>query len=437
MNRMILSFLFLFCFYSMQAQEKTTAVTGAKIITVTGETFENGVLLFKDGIITSVGNKADVSIPADALVVDAAGKVIMPGLVDTHSHVGGVSGGDRSSSTHPDVRTLDGIDPMSDSFWRARAGGITTLNIMSGSGHLMSGQTVYVKSRIAKTMEEILFCKDPLNEICGGLKMANGTNSIGASPFPGTRAKSAAIIRQLFIKAKEYQKKIAEAKGDATKMPKRDLEMETLVQVLEGKRIVQHHTHKAEDILTVLRIANEFGYKVVLHHVSEGWMVADEIAKAKAPCSIIMIDSPGGKLEAKNLLLKNGGILEKAGVDVAYHTDDYITDSRLFLRSAALGLRAGLSRQKALESVTIAGARMLGLENRVGSLELGKDADFIILSGDPFSVYSHIEQTWIDGKIVFNRSDEEHYKYSVGGYKAYKDFMDNHIDENNEEWGGR
>lgn len=437
MIRAILSFLFLLCFGSMHAQEKITAVTGATIITVTGESFQNGVLLFKDGIITSAGNKADVSIPADALVVDASGKVIMPGLVDTHSHVGGVSGGDRSSPTHPDVRALDGIDPMSDSFWRARAGGITTLNIMPGSGHLMSGQTVYVKSRIGKTMEEILFCKDPLNEICGGLKMANGTNSIGGSPFPGTRAKSASIIRQLFIRAKEYQKKTADAKGDATKMPKRDLEMETLVQVLEGKRIVQHHTHKAEDILTVLRIAKEFGYKVVLHHVSEGWLVADEIAKAKAPCSIILIDSPGGKLEAKNLLLKNGGVLEKAGVDIAYHTDDYITDSRLFLRSAALGMRAGLSRQKALESMTIAGARMLGLENRVGSLEVGKDADFIILTGDPFSIYTHIEQTWIDGKIVFNRNNEEHYKYSVGGYKAYNDIFDNHIDENNEEWGGR
>lgn len=430
-------FLILLTFCSLQAQEKLTAIINAQIITVTGETYNNGAIIFKDGIIISVGDKNSFSVPADALLVDAHGKIIMPGLVDTHSHVGGVSGGDRSSSTHPDVRVLDGIDPMSDSFWRARAGGITTLNIMSGSGHLMSGQTSYVKSRIGNKIEDLLFCKYPLNDICGGLKMANGTNSIGSSPFPGTRAKSASIIRQLFIRAKEYQKKIADAKGDASKLPKRDLEMETLVQVLEGKRIVQHHTHKAEDILTVLRIAEEFGYKVVLHHVSEGWMVADEIAKAKAPCSIIMIDSPGGKLEAKNLLLKNGSELEKAGVDVAYHTDDYITDSRLFLRSAALGIRAGLSRQKALESMTIAGARMLGLENRVGSLEIGKDADFIILSGDPFSVYTHVEQTWIDGKIVFDRNNETHFNYAVGGYKAYKDFFDNHIDENHEEWGGR
>lgn len=437
MIRVIITFIILLSQIFLHSQEKLTAITNAQIITVSGKTFDNGTILFKGGIIVAVGNINEVTIPADALIVDASGKIIMPGLVDTHSHVGGVSGGDRSSSTHPDVRVLDGIDPMSDSFWRARAGGITTLNIMSGSGHLMSGQTVYVKSRIGKKIEDLLFCKDPLNEICGGLKMANGTNSIGTSPFPGTRAKSASIIRQLFIKAKEYQKKIADAKGDATKMPVRDLEMETLVQVLEGKRIVQHHTHKAEDILTVLRIAKEFGYKVVLHHVSEGWMVGEEIAKAKAPCSIILIDSPGGKLEAKNLLFKNGGILEKAGVDVAYHTDDYITDSRLFLRSAALGIRAGLSRQKALESVTIAGARMLGLENRVGSLEVGKDADLIILSGDPFSVYTHIEQTWIDGKIVFDRSKEEHYNYAIGGYKAYKDFFDNHIDENHEEWGGR
>src|SRR5690606_34097328 len=213
-------------------------------------------------------------IEEDIIVYDVRGKVIMPGLVDTHSHIGEGDGGDRSSTTHPDVRILDAIDPNSDSFKKAIAGGITTVNVLPGSGHLMSGQTVYLKLRSnSKTIEEMLFCEDPLNDICGGLKMANGTNSLRELPFSGTRGKSAAIIRQLFIKAIEYKNQIDKASDDPEKMPARDIEMETLLEVLDGRRIVQHHTHRADDIMTVLRLSKEFGFKVVLHHVSEGWKV--------------------------------------------------------------------------------------------------------------------------------------------------------------------
>jgi len=194
--------------------------------------------------------------------------------------------------------------------------------------------------------------------------------------------------------------------------------MEALVEVLDGKRIVQHHTHRADDIMSVLRLQKEFGFKVVLHHVSEGWKVAEEIARAKVPCSIILIDAPGGKLEAVDLSFKTGAVLEKAGVPVAYHTDDGITDSRLFLRSAALGVRAGLSREAALQSVTLAGAKMLGLDSRLGSLETGKDADFIVLSGDPLSVYTHILQTYIEGRKVFDRDDARDALFAVGGVGA-------------------
>ena len=174
--------------------------------------------------------------------------------------------------------------------------------------------------------------------------------------------------------------------------------MEGLLEVMDGRRIVHFHTHRHDDILTALRLGEEFGFTPVLHHVSEGWKVADEIAAAGAPASIIVLDSPGGKLEADDLYITTGAVLEKAGVDVAYHTDDYITDSRLFLRSAAFGVRGGMSREKALESLTLAGARMLGLADRLGSLEPGKDADFLVLSGDPLSTYTHVEQTCIDGR---------------------------------------
>jgi len=159
----------------------------------------------------------------------------------------------------------------------------------------------------------------------------------------------------------------------------------------------------------------------VLHHVSEGWRVADEIAAADVPASIIVIDSPGGKHEAVNLYFRTGAVLEDAGVDVAYHTDDFITDSRLFLRSAAIGVRAGMSEETALEAMTLAGARMLGLEDQIGSLEEGKDADLIVLSGDPLSVYTNIEETWVEGQKVFDRDNPDDRDLATGGYGVYDD----------------
>jgi imidazolonepropionase-like amidohydrolase len=302
-------------------------------------------------------------------------------------------------------------------FKRALAGGLTTLNIMPGSGHLLSGQTVYLKLRKADTVEE-MFIRDAADAPMGGMKMANGTNSMSEKPFPETRGKSAALVREQYVKAREYRDKIARAAGDVTKLPARDLAMEGLIECMEGKRIVHHHTHRHDDIITVLRLSKEFGFRVVLHHVSEGWKVADEIAKAGAPCSVIVVDSPGGKLEASELSFETGAVLEKAGVEVAFHTDDWITDSRVFFRSAALAVRAGMSRDGALKALTLAGAKMLDLGDRVGSLGVGKDADFIILSGDPLSVYTKVLETWVEGEKRFDRSDPKDYLYAVGGFGA-------------------
>jgi imidazolonepropionase-like amidohydrolase len=229
------------------------------------------------------------------------------------------------------------------------------------------------------------------------------------------------LVREQFIKAREYQFKIDQAAGDAAKLPPRDLHLETLVEAMRGKRIVHHHSHRHDDIMTVLRLSREFGFSVVLHHVSEGWKVADEIAAAKVPCSMILLDSPGGKLEARYLRLETGKTLEEAGVRVAFHTDDYITDSRYFFRMAAMGVRGGMSRKGALEGLTLAGAEMLGLDRRVGSLTPGKDADFIILDGDPLSVYTKVQETWVEGKRTFDRSNPKDRLYAVGGYGAGHD----------------
>jgi imidazolonepropionase-like amidohydrolase len=404
---------------ALSAQSTPVAFKGARIIPVVGAEILSGTVLVQDGKILAIG--ASVNIPANAAVVDATGKVIMPGIVDTHSHIGGGSGGDRSDPIQGDVRIIDAIDPKDDGIQRAQSGGITTANIMPGSGHLMSGQTAYVKLRDVSRVEDLLVCRDLMTEICGGMKMANGTNSRGQPPFPGTRGKSAALVREQFVKAQEYRRKLQAAGSDSTKRPERSLEMEALVEVLDGRRTVHFHTHRADDILTVLRLRQEFGFKLVLQHVTEGWQVAGEIAAAGVPTSVIVIDAPGGKLETVGLQMSNARTLDSAGVLVGFHTDDGITDSRWFLRSAALGIRAGLSRETALRAMTINGAKMLDLDRRIGSLEVGKDADLIILSGDPFSVYTHVEQTWVDGRKVFDLGDPRDALYARGGYDSIRD----------------
>ena len=392
------------------------AYTNATIYPVSAPRIENGTLLIQGETILAVGTAGEVEIPAGAEVIDASGKSIIPGLICTHSHIGSGSGGDSSSPIQPEVRLYDSVNVRDASISRARAGGITTVNIMSGSGHLLSGQTIYLKLRKGNTIDDLTI-NNADGSLAYGVKMANGTNSIRDNgSFPGTRGKSAALVRQRFLDALAYRDKLAKAEPD--KPVARDLALETLIDIIEGRRVVHHHTHRHDDILTVLRLKEEFGFKVVLHHVSEAWKVADEIAEAEVACSLIFLDSPGGKLEARDFDWKNGAELEKRGVLTALHTDDPVNDSRWFLRNAAVGVRAGMSREKALEALTLAGAKMLDLDQSVGSLEKGKQADFVLLSGDPFSIYTRILETHIEGLKVFDLEDPEDRLFAEGGFGA-------------------
>ena len=415
---------------SAGSQSDVVVVRGAKIYLATGAPIERGVLIFRGGKIDAVGSETAVSIPQAARIIDATGKVIIPGIVDSHSHIGigprpavpaNQDVNEGTGPIQPALRAMDAIYPADPGIRMALAGGITTANIMPGSGNVIGGQTAYVKLR-GKTVEAML-----IPGTIGGLKMANGENPkhYGRENLaPMTRMEVAALARKEFIKAQEYKRKWEEynskiaAGNKDTPVPERDLELAPLVEVLEGKRIVHHHTHRADDIMTVLRLADEFHFRVVIHHGTESYKIASELAKRNIPVSLTITDSPGGKLEATQVDLQAAAILDRAGVKVAVNTDDFINSSRFLLREAALTIRGGLSEETALRALTINPAVMLDLQNRVGSLEPGKDADFVVLSGNPFSVYTKVLETWIDGEKVFDRARADDLHYATGGFQV-------------------
>jgi imidazolonepropionase-like amidohydrolase len=410
--------------------ENVLVLQGARILPITAPPIAQGVLVIKGGKIVAVGEAGKVQIPAGARIQDATGKVIMPGIVDSHSHIGiagnptvsdSQDGNEGSGPVQPGLRALDAINPADPNIRMATSGGITTANIMPGSGNVMGGQTAYVKLR-GTTMEQML-----IPGTLGGMKMANGTNPKGygtRGQAPMTRMEEAALARGIFVKAQQYKgkwdayAKAVAAKDKNAKEPDHDLGLDAVVQVLDGKRVVHNHTHRADDVMTVLRLADEFHYRVVVHHGTESCEVADELAKRHIGVSFTMIDSPGGKPETINFSISCPARLEKAGVKVAFNTDDPITNSRLLLRSAALGVRGGMSEDAALKGLTIYPAEMLDLESRVGSLEVGKDADFIVLSGAPLSVYTHVIETWIEGEKVFDRNNPDDLRYATGGFEV-------------------
>jgi len=405
---------------NVPAAERAIAFRGATVLPISGPAIENGVVVVRGGAIVAVGPAGEVTVPDGAEIRDVAGRWILPGLVDTHSHLGEVSGGDRSGALHPEVRALDAVNVLDESFWRARAGGITTVNVMPGSGHLMSGQTVYLKLRAEPhSIEDWLFCADPIADVCGSMKMANGTNSMQDKPFPGTRAKSAAMVRELFVRARDYTARRTAAPDEDGAPAPRDLGLEAVAQVLDGRRRVQFHTHRHDDIATILRMKREFGFDPVLQHGTESWMLADELAAEGIGVSFTLVDSPGGKEEILRMRMDAPALLERAGVAVSLNTDDYILDSRLFLRQAALAVRAGMTRDGALRALTLVPARQLGLDGRVGSLEPGKDADLVILSGDPLSARTQVLETWVEGTRIYDASDPEQARYAVGGWGVY------------------
>ena len=413
-----------------RADDAPVVYRGARIHTASGPVIERGVMIVVKGKILDVGTEDQVKIPAGAKVHDMTGKVIIPGLVDTHSHIGifgrpsgpsSADGNEMTGPVQPGLRAIDAINPHDPGIRMALAGGVTVANIMPGSGNAIGGQTLYV--RLKGTIVEAM--RIMAGRMLGGIKFANGENPKGVyggkGQAPGTRMKIAALQREQLTKAQNYKRQWdnynkAKADGEEGTPPERDINLDPLVEVLQRKRTVHFHCHRADDIMTAVRLSEEFGFELVLQHCTEGYLVAEELARRGIFVSLTLIDSPGGKPEVMGLLEENAAILTKAGVKVAINTDDFITESRFLLRTGAIAVRGGLSEDVALKALTLHGAQMLHLDERVGSLDKGKDADFVVLSGAPFSVYTQVLETYIEGDKVFDRSIHEDWTYQAGGF---------------------
>ena len=398
---------------------RTTLIRNATILTAAGPTIERGSILLLDGRIAAVGQT--VTAPPGALVIDASGKWITPGVIDTHSHLGvyaapGIESlGDGNEMTSPntaEVSAEHSLWPQDPQFDLALAGGITTLQILPGSGNLFGGRGVTVKNVPSRTAEGMKFPGAPY-----GLKMACGENPKrvygSRNSAPQTRMGNVAGYRRAWQAAAEYRDSLRRWKtagSDAEKRPARNLQLETLAGVLDGEILVHNHCYRADEMATMINIAKEFGYKIAsFHHAVEAYKVRDLLAENNI-CASMWADWWGFKLEAYDGIRENIALVDQAKACAIVHSDDANGIQRLN-QEAAKAMRAGwaaglkIDRADAVKWLTINPAKALGIDKVTGTLEPGKNADVVIWSSDPFSVYSRAERVFIDGALMYDRTD--------------------------------
>lgn len=383
------------------------ALKGATILTMSNlGTIKEGTILIKNGKIEKVGGK-DIEIPKNYEIIDVSGKIITPGFIDAHAHIGlfeeglrweGNDGNEMTDPITPHLRVIDGIKPDDPAFEVARKFGITTVGILPGSANPIGGIGVAIKT-YGKTVEDMLV-RFPI-----GMKMAFGENpmnvyGVNQKRTPQTRMATSALIREWLYKAKIYMLKKEKAKNDPDKAPEFDIKLEALELVLRNEIPIRAHAHRACDIMTAIRIAEEFGVNLVIEHGTEAYKIADLIARKKIPVVHGPLLLPRHKPELRNLTIRSPVILAKAGVEFALSTDALGQVIFELPIMASLLVREGLAPDIALKSVTIIPAKILGIADRVGSIETGKDADILVFSGDPLDIRNKIEMTLINGKIV-------------------------------------
>ena len=372
------------------------ALRGGTIHTAAGSVIQNGTIIIRDGKIVDVG--IGVAIPADARIVDLAGKEIIPGMIDNHSHIG-ASPEDLNESAvsfGPQHRMVDALNP-DDRGWKPAAdAGVTTVVTGTGSGEVSSGEAVVVKTFGADFQKRIM------KEV-GGLKIAMGRKRPDRPP--STSPAVTAGLRAMFIHAREYMDSWSrwESGGRQGPAPARDLGMETIARVLRHEDYIRAHVHAASDIMALLKLKDEFGFELALHHATEAYKVADEIARRH----VDVVGMPLFiRIGLKEDVMRSPYTLWKAGVTYAFHTDDPVVQSKWLRYCGAMGMRYGLPEEEALKGLTINAAKIARVADRVGSIERGKDADLVVLDGPWFEPKTRVDLVYVDGAVAYDRAKE-------------------------------
>lgn len=385
---------------------KSIAITGGYVVPVDAEPVEGGTVLVEDGVITAVG--ADVDVPDGVPVLDARGRWVLPGFVEAHAHLGvseegeGWAGSDVNEMTDPvgaGLRAIDGVNIEEEGFRDALRGGVTSAVVKPGSGNPIGGQTVAMKTWGGRTVDEQVIkgsvsVKSALGEnpkrVYGDKKQA-----------PSTRLGVAHVIRAAFVRAQNYAAKRDAALAEG-KPYDRDLTLEALARVLTGELIWDQHTHRHDDIATAIRLAEEFGYRLVVNHGTDGAKIADVLAEKGVPVIYGPLFTSRSKVELRDRGIENLAKLAAAGVEVAITTDHPVVPINFLVHQASLAVKEGLDRDVALAALTVNPARILGLDDRVGALRPGLDGDVVVWSGDPLDVFSRAERVFISGVEVFS-----------------------------------
>lgn len=388
-------------------------IRGGKVYTVTRGVIEEGVIVVgDDGKIKAVGKAGEVEIPKGADILDAKGMHIMPGMIDPHTHIGvhelaiGWEGRDTNETTEPvtpHLRAIDGIKSDDEGFYEALSHGVTTVGVLPGSANPIGGLGVAMKTYGKHKLDMVV--KEPI-----GLKIAFGenpkrTHGLENKRSPATRMAIAGLIREWLTKAQNYMRKKDLFKDQPEKLPDKDLRLEALELLLRRKIPARAHAHLADDILTAISIAEEFGFDIVLDHSTESHRIPEVLASRNIPAVVGPLLTAKYKVELRNRTTETPGILAKHGVKVAITTDHPVVPIKLLPIQVAIAIRDGLSFEDALKAVTINAADILGLADRLGSIEPGKDGDIIVLNAPPFQVEARVVYTIINGKIVYSAEE--------------------------------
>jgi imidazolonepropionase-like amidohydrolase len=391
------------------------AITNANIMTASRGNIMNGTILIRNGKIVEVGT--NVAVPAGAKVIDGRGKWVTPGIIDAHSHTANEGINEGSQSVTAEVRMEDVLRQDGISLYRQLAGGTTMVNILHGSANTIGGQNAVIKLRFGLPVDSIRY-----ENAVPGIKFALGenvrrTSNAQSTRYPRSRQGVEDLLRESFIGAQEYKREWdaynttkaawdranTRSRGAAPIPPRKDLERDALIEVMEGKRLVYWHSYRADEILMALRIAKEFGFKPHFTHILEGYKLADELAAAGATASTFA-DMWGYKLEAWDAIPHNAALMAERGVIVTINSDSDERARRMYQEAAKAMRFGGASEEVALQMITLNAAKQLGIDKHVGSIDVGKDADIAIFNGHPFAPASRVEMTLIDGRVFFDRS---------------------------------